>query len=89
MCALTVRPGTADSIICLTGVSPRGRSLRIDVGGLNREAVLQNDAILGSVNANRRHYEAAAAALAAADGGWLDRLVTRRLALERYAAAMG
>ena len=29
--------------------------------------VLQNDVVFGSVNANRTHYEAGAAALAAAD----------------------
>jgi glucose 1-dehydrogenase len=77
--------GTAqDGITCLTGVSARGRSLQIDMGSLNREAVLQNDIVVGSVNANRRHYDAAARALAAAESGWLDRLVTRRLPLEKY-----
>jgi glucose 1-dehydrogenase len=81
--------GTAqDGVTCLTGVSPKGRTLQIDMGSLNREAVLQNDAIIGSVNANRRHYEAAARALAAADNGWLDRLVTRRLPLEKYAEGL-
>lgn len=74
-----------DGVTCLTGVSPTGRSLRLDVGSLNRTAVLENDAIVGSVNANRRHYEAGARALARADAGWLGRLVTRRLPLEKYA----
>jgi hypothetical protein len=36
--------------------------------------VLENDVVFGTVNANRRHYEAAAAALARADrvgsSGW-------------------
>jgi threonine dehydrogenase-like Zn-dependent dehydrogenase len=81
--------GTAqDGITCLTGVSPTGRSLQLDVGLLNREAVLQNDAVIGSVNANRRHYEAAAKALASADAGWLGRLVSRRLPLEKYAEGL-
>ena len=40
--------------------------------------------ILGSVNANRGHYEAAAEALAAADRGWLERIVTRRVPLDRH-----
>ena len=74
-----------DGVTCLTGVSPTGRSLRLDVGSLNRTAVLENDAIVGSVNANRRHYEAGARALARADAGWLGRLVTRRLPLDKYA----
>jgi glucose 1-dehydrogenase len=77
-----------DGITCLTGVSPVGRSLDVDMGGLNRRAVLQNDVVVGSVNANRRHYRAAVDALAAADAEWLDRLVTRRLPLERYADAL-
>jgi threonine dehydrogenase-like Zn-dependent dehydrogenase len=49
--------------------------------------VLENDAMFGSVNANRRHYEAAAAALAAADVEWLRRLITRRVPLSRWPAA--
>jgi threonine dehydrogenase-like Zn-dependent dehydrogenase len=70
-----------DGIVCLSGVSPAGRSLTIDAGALNRELVLQNDVVFGTVNANRRHYEAAAAAIAAADQAWLERLVSRRVAL--------
>ena len=33
---------------------------------------------------NRGHYQAAVAALARADAGWLDRLITRRVPLERW-----
>jgi threonine dehydrogenase-like Zn-dependent dehydrogenase len=77
----------ADSVTCLTGVSGTGRTRPVDVGGLNREAVLGNDVVFGSVNANRRHYEAAALALRDADPGWLERLVTRRLPLADFAAA--
>jgi threonine dehydrogenase-like Zn-dependent dehydrogenase len=77
-----------DGITCLTGVSPRGRRVQVDVGSLNREVVLQNDAIIGSVNANRRHYQAGAEALSSADEDWLDRLVTRRLPLQEYAAGL-
>ena len=36
--------------------------------------------MFGSVNANRRHYAAAAAALAKADKDWLARLITRKRA---------
>jgi glucose 1-dehydrogenase len=72
--------GTAAyGIVCLTGVSAAGRSIAVDVGAANREIVLENDVVVGSVNANRRHYQAAANALARADGDWLDRLITRRL----------
>jgi threonine dehydrogenase-like Zn-dependent dehydrogenase len=77
-----------DGIVCLTGVSADGRTRRLDLGGLNREMVLENSVVFGSVNANRRHYEAAAAALARADRSWLERLVTRRVPLERFAEAL-
>ena len=76
-----------DGITCLTGVSTPGRRRSVDLGGLNREMVLENDVVLGSVNANRSHYEAAAQALAAADRSWLDRILTRRVHLDDYRQA--
>lgn len=77
-----------NGIVCLTGVSSGGRTLSIDGGAINRELVLENDVVFGSVNANRRHYEAAASALAAGDAGWLSRLITRREPLSEFAAAL-
>jgi threonine dehydrogenase-like Zn-dependent dehydrogenase len=71
-------------IVCLAGVSSGGRTLPLDVGGLNQSLVLENDVIFGTVNANRRHYEAAAKSLAEADRSWLSRLITRRVPLERW-----
>ena len=68
-------------IVALTGVSPRGRALTVDAGGLNRDIVLENDAVVGSVNANLRHYRQAAEALAKADPKWLASLITRRVPL--------
>jgi threonine dehydrogenase-like Zn-dependent dehydrogenase len=73
-----------DGIVCLTGVSSSGRELPIDAGLLNRRLVLGNDVVFGSVNANRRHYEAGAQALAAADKDWLARLVTRQVPLSDW-----
>jgi threonine dehydrogenase-like Zn-dependent dehydrogenase len=78
----------AAGVVCLTGVSPVGRSLSIDAGALNREIVLENDVVFGSVNANLGHYELAAQVLAEADGSWLERLITRRLPLERFEEAL-
>jgi glucose 1-dehydrogenase len=84
---LDVLTGTGnDGIACLTGVSTVGAALPFDVGGMNREAVLQNDVVFGTVNANRRHYQAAADALARADRAWLARLITRRLPLDQAVA---
>ncbi|HEY0136203.1 MAG TPA: glucose 1-dehydrogenase [Nannocystis sp.] len=77
-----------DGIVCLTGVSSGGRKLPVDLGDLARGIVLENTAIFGSVNANRRHYEQAATALARADQGWLGRLITRRVPMARWSEAL-
>jgi threonine dehydrogenase-like Zn-dependent dehydrogenase len=73
----------SNGIVCLTGVSS-ARELSVDVGLLNRRLVLANDVVFGSVNANRRHYEAGAAALAKADRDWLARLITRTVPLTSW-----
>lgn len=75
-------------IVCLTGVSERGDTTDVDVGALNRRLVLENDVIVGSVNANRAHYELAATALAGADLKWLNRLITRRVPLGSWTDAL-
>jgi glucose 1-dehydrogenase len=75
-------------ITCLTGVSEGGTDQSVDAGALNRAMVLENDVVFGSVNANRRHYEAGAAALAQADPGWLAGLVTRRVVLAQFETAL-
>ncbi|WP_280439104.1 theronine dehydrogenase [Nocardia cyriacigeorgica] len=74
-------------VVCLTGVSPMGRLIDVDAGAMHRDIVLENDVVVGSVNANLRHYHLAADALADADPGWLDRLITRRLPLAKFADA--
>ena len=74
-------------IVCLAGVSSGGHAIRMDLGDVNRRMVLENDAIFGSVNANRLHYEMAARALAQADRSWLSRLITRRVPLANFADA--
>jgi glucose 1-dehydrogenase len=74
-------------ITCLTGVSPAGSEATVDPGLLNRNMVLQNSVIFGSVNANRDHYELAAKALAQADPGWLADLITRQVPLQAWADA--
>ncbi|HEU5108355.1 MAG TPA: theronine dehydrogenase, partial [Micromonosporaceae bacterium] len=76
-----------NGIACLTGVSSGGRTNRVDAGALNRELVLDNNVVFGTVNANRRHWDAAARALADADQDWLDALITRRVPLDSFAEA--
>ena len=75
-------------VVCLTGVSSGGREISVDEGALNRQMVLSNEAVVGSVNANRRHYEAAAAALAKAERDWLGRVVSRRVPLDKWSDAL-
>ncbi len=74
-------------IVCLTGVSAAGTESIVDPGLLNRNMVLQNSVLFGSVNANRRHYELAARALADAEQDWLGGLITRRVPLSAWADA--
>src|SRR5499427_3160966 len=71
-------------IICLTGVSAAGAAHTVDPGLLNRNMVLQNSVLFGSVNANRRHYELGAEALAQADPRWLAGLITRQIPLGQW-----
>jgi threonine dehydrogenase-like Zn-dependent dehydrogenase len=75
------------AIVCLTGVAA-SRNLSVDVGALNNELVLENDVVFGSVNANRRHFEQAVAALREADPDWLRRLITRTVPFDRWQEAL-
>jgi len=74
-------------ITCLTGVSAAGVEASVDPGLLNRNMVLNNSVVFGSVSANRRHYELAARSLAQADPGWLGDLITREVPIARWADA--
>jgi threonine dehydrogenase-like Zn-dependent dehydrogenase len=80
--------GAPGGIVCLTGVTEPGKNFDLDIGRLNRKMVLDNETVFGSVNANRRHYQMAAEALARADKRWLARLITRRVALENWSEAL-
>ncbi|HVB06099.1 MAG TPA: glucose 1-dehydrogenase [Acidimicrobiales bacterium] len=75
-------------VVCLTGISPVGTSESADFGDIARQMVLGNTTVVGSVNANRDHYEAGAQALHAADPEWLGRLITRRVPIEHFDQAL-
>lgn len=79
-----MRATTSYGVVCLTGVSPRGRAITVDAGSVNREIVLENDVVIGSVNANLSHYRSASTSLAQADLTWLDRLISRRVPLSSF-----
>src|SRR5690606_23956811 len=66
----------AYGITCLTGVSSPGAPSGVDVGASNRHIVLQNDVVVGTVNANPSHYRSGVAALSRAAPSWLERLIT-------------
>ena len=51
-------------------------------------AVLKNNVIVGSVNANKRHWYKAGNLLARADRNWLARLITRREKPEDFEQAL-
>lgn len=72
----------AYGIVCLTGVSAP-YMLKVDAGTVNRDIVLENDVVIGSVNANLHHYRLASEALAKAKPEWLEGLITRRIPLEQ------
>lgn len=73
-CINIVGPG---GIVCLTGVGSGGHTSGLSIANVATEAVLRNKAVVGSVNANKRHWYKAGQALARADRRWLARLVTR------------
>jgi glucose 1-dehydrogenase len=74
-------------IVCLTGLSSGRYRMPFDVEGFNPSMVLENSVVFGTVNANRRHYEAAAEALARAECGWLERMLNRKVPLRRWQEA--
>jgi threonine dehydrogenase-like Zn-dependent dehydrogenase len=69
-------------VCVLSSVTGGERRLEIDVATWNREIVLGNRLVFGTINAGRRHFEAAGRDLEAWEArhpGWLSRLVTRRI----------
>jgi threonine dehydrogenase-like Zn-dependent dehydrogenase len=78
----------AGGVVCLTGVGTGGHTTRVATADIAAEAVLRNKAVVGSVNANKRHWYKAGEALARADRTWLARLVTRRERPEDFVRAL-
>jgi threonine dehydrogenase-like Zn-dependent dehydrogenase len=78
----------AGGIVCLTGVGSGGRTTGFGVADVAATMVLQNNVVVGSVNANKRHWYKAGQALERADRGWLARLITRREPPEAFRRAL-
>jgi len=66
----------AGGVVCLTGVGSGGIAPRA-VADVAAAAVLKNNVVVGSVNANKRHWYKASERLARLDRKWLSRLITR------------
>lgn len=64
-----------NGVSVLMGV-PKDHTLEIDAGRLHREMVLENKAIVASVNSSVPHFEAAKDSLAAFPAWFLDDLIT-------------
>jgi threonine dehydrogenase-like Zn-dependent dehydrogenase len=76
------------AVVALTGISHSERVGEARLDALNKDLVLGNKVVFGTVNAARRHYDQAADALASAEPGWLARLITRRVAVGDWPAAL-
>jgi len=75
-------------VVCLTGVSATGKWIEVDTGSINRTMVLENQAVFGTVIANRPDYRRAAEALAKADRAWLAGLISRLVPLASWEEAL-
>lgn len=84
---LTLAP---NGLLVRLGLSPSKESIALPGDVLNQAMVLENIAVLGSVNANVRDFAQGVEDLLEAQArfeGWLERLITRRLPLSALAGA--
>jgi threonine dehydrogenase-like Zn-dependent dehydrogenase len=75
-------------IVCLTGVGTGGPASGKITADVATDTVLKNKVVVGSVNANKRHWYKGGEALARADRSWLSKLISRRERPENYARAL-
>ena len=80
-----IAPG---GVVCLTGVGSGGRTVGLTTADVASCIVLRNNVVVGSVNANKRHWYKAGQVLARADRAWLECLVTRRVPPEEFMSAV-
>jgi threonine dehydrogenase-like Zn-dependent dehydrogenase len=87
MCVLLGKNG----VLVLSSVTGGSRRVDVPSDALNLDFVLGNKAMVGTVNANREHFEAGVRDLAitqAENPGWLERLLTHPIhGLEEWAKA--
>jgi glucose 1-dehydrogenase len=73
----SIQAVASGGVVCLTGVGTGGRTVGLPAADVASNVVLRNNVIVGSVNANKRHWYRAGRVLANADPAWLARLITR------------
>ena len=78
----------ASGVVCLAAVGCGGSAPKVARADVAASAVLKNNVVIGSVNANKRHWFKASEALAKADRDWLKRLITRREKPENFQKAL-
>jgi threonine dehydrogenase-like Zn-dependent dehydrogenase len=79
-----------NGVCILSSVTGGQKKIEVDLATWNRDFVLGNRLVFGTVNAGRRHFESGVRDLSGAQerfGGWLDRLITRRVPLAEAARA--
>ncbi len=80
-----------NGVLVLSSVTGGGRRVEVPADAINLGFVLGNKVMVGTVNANREHYEAAVRDLALAEAqypGWLSRLLTHPIqGLDNYRQA--
>ncbi len=83
----SIREVASGGIVCLTGVGSGDHATEA-TADVAAEVVLKNNAVVGSVNANKRHWYKAGEALARADRAWLSRLISRSESAENFSQAL-
>ena len=81
-----------NGVACLLGVDGRDRTIEVDGPVLGVDTILQNRALLGSVNAHARDWEDAVERLDRARERWpdaLERFVGLRVPVDRFEEAFG
>jgi threonine dehydrogenase-like Zn-dependent dehydrogenase len=86
--AESIRNIGSSGIVCLTGVGRGGVIGGAAIADVAAAVVLNNNVVVGSVNANKRHWYRAGEELARADRKWLERLITRRERPENFRQAL-
>jgi len=80
-----------NGVLCLMGVSTGQKPLEVNASCLNMQMVLGNKMVFGTVSSNRGHFERSVQSLTIMEQkwpGWLSRLITRRLTLDKFRDAL-